>query len=59
TSFSGSLVSRISGAVQHFVCKNVSRLAGELSIVLVLDDFQPLPILYNFSGIIQHTGKTE
>ncbi|EJE61870.1 hypothetical protein ECO9634_12661, partial [Escherichia coli O111:H8 str. CVM9634] len=25
----------------------------------VLDDFQPLPILYNFSGIIQHTGKTE
>ncbi|WP_115454271.1 capsid protein, partial [Escherichia coli] len=27
------------------VCKNVLRLAGELSIVLVLDDFQPLPIL--------------
>ncbi|WP_071988026.1 capsid protein [Escherichia coli] len=44
---------------RHLVCKNVLRLAGELSIVLVLDDFQPLPILYNFSGIIQHTGKTE
>ncbi|WP_206746737.1 hypothetical protein, partial [Escherichia coli] len=43
----------------HLVCKNVLRLVGELSIVLVLDDFQPLPILYNFSGIIQHTGKTE
>ncbi|KOZ51247.1 capsid protein, partial [Escherichia coli] len=27
------------------VCKNVLRLVGELSIVLVLDDFQPLPIL--------------
>ncbi|MEK8727684.1 capsid protein [Escherichia coli] len=27
------------------VCKNVPRLAGELSIVLVLNDFQPLPIL--------------
>ncbi|EOL4841622.1 capsid protein, partial [Escherichia coli] len=27
------------------VCKNVSRLAGELSIVRVLNDFQPLPIL--------------
>ncbi|MCV2913636.1 capsid protein, partial [Escherichia coli] len=26
-------------------CKNVLRLVGELSIVLVLDDFQPLPIL--------------
>ncbi|MCV2918688.1 capsid protein, partial [Escherichia coli] len=25
--------------------KNVLRLVGELSIVLVLDDFQPLPIL--------------
>ncbi|WP_071810368.1 capsid protein, partial [Escherichia coli] len=24
---------------------NVLRLVGELSIVLVLDDFQPLPIL--------------
>ncbi|EPA7229964.1 capsid protein [Escherichia coli] len=30
---------------RHFVCKNVSRLAGELSIVRVLNDFQPLPIL--------------
>ncbi|WP_412932305.1 capsid protein [Escherichia coli] len=29
----------------HLVCKNVLRLVGELSIVLVLDDFQPLPIL--------------
>ncbi|HFG5457539.1 TPA: capsid protein [Salmonella enterica subsp. enterica serovar Agona] len=27
------------------VCKNVLRLAGELSIVRVLNDFQPLPIL--------------
>ncbi|EOO9832713.1 TPA: capsid protein, partial [Escherichia coli] len=26
-------------------CKNVPRLAGELSIVRVLNDFQPLPIL--------------
>ncbi|EFN6881211.1 hypothetical protein FIU08_09715 [Escherichia coli] len=44
---------------QHVVCKNVLRLAGELSIVRVLNDFQTLPILYNCSGIIQHTGKTE
>ena len=44
---------------RHVVCKNVLRLAGELSIVRVLNDFQPLPILYNCSGIIQHTGKTE
>ncbi|EOK8133072.1 hypothetical protein HI154_RS11795, partial [Escherichia coli] len=29
---------------RHFVCKSVSRLAGELSIVRVLNDFQPLPI---------------
>ncbi|WP_317633971.1 capsid protein, partial [Escherichia coli] len=28
---------------QHVVCKNVLRLAGELSIVRVLNDFQPLP----------------
>ncbi|ECN5712699.1 capsid protein, partial [Salmonella enterica subsp. enterica serovar Typhimurium] len=27
------------------VCKNVLRLAGKLSIVRVLNDFQPLPIL--------------
>ncbi|MCZ5498235.1 capsid protein [Escherichia coli] len=27
------------------VCKNVLRLAGELSIVRLLNDFQPLPIL--------------
>ncbi|WHO70580.1 capsid protein [Escherichia coli] len=27
------------------VCKNVPRLAGELSIVRVLNDFQLLPIL--------------
>ncbi|MCV4319680.1 capsid protein, partial [Escherichia coli] len=27
------------------VCKNVPRLAGELSIVRVLNAFQPLPIL--------------
>ncbi|HAJ6742072.1 TPA: capsid protein, partial [Escherichia coli] len=26
-------------------CKNVLRLAGELSIVRLLNDFQPLPIL--------------
>ncbi|EFI6241827.1 capsid protein, partial [Escherichia coli] len=26
-------------------CKNVPWLAGELSIVRVLNDFQPLPIL--------------
>ncbi|WP_244582558.1 capsid protein [Escherichia coli] len=30
---------------QHAVCNNVLRLAGELSIVRVLNDFQPLPIL--------------
>ncbi|EFI9338963.1 TPA: capsid protein, partial [Escherichia coli] len=29
----------------HLVCKNVLRLAGELSIVRVLNDFQPLLIL--------------
>ncbi|EAC2067091.1 TPA: capsid protein [Escherichia coli] len=33
---------------QHVVCKNVLRLAGELSIVRVLNDFQPLPILLCF-----------
>ncbi|HFM5383175.1 TPA: capsid protein, partial [Escherichia coli] len=27
------------------VCRNVLRLAGELSIVRVLNDFQPLSIL--------------
>ncbi|EON7693488.1 capsid protein, partial [Escherichia coli O157] len=27
---------------RHLVCKNVLRLAGELSIVRVLNDFQPL-----------------
>ncbi|WP_072148700.1 capsid protein [Escherichia coli] len=31
------------------VCKNVPRLAGELSIVRVLNDFQPLPILRTIS----------
>lgn len=30
---------------RHVVCKNVLRLAGELPIVRVLNDFQPLPIL--------------
>ncbi|MCV0688783.1 nucleocapsid protein [Escherichia coli] len=30
---------------QHVLSKNVLRLAGELSIVRVLNDFQPLPIL--------------
>ncbi|MEZ3222761.1 capsid protein [Escherichia coli] len=30
------------------VCKNVLQLAGELSIVRVLNDFQPLPILLCF-----------
>ncbi|EFE6885445.1 capsid protein [Escherichia coli O45:H11] len=30
---------------RHLVCKNVLRLVGELSIVLVLDDFQPELIL--------------
>ncbi|EFN4282827.1 capsid protein, partial [Escherichia coli] len=29
-------------------CKNVLRLAGELPIVRVLNDFQPLPILLCF-----------
>ncbi|HFO7263584.1 TPA: capsid protein [Escherichia coli] len=29
---------------RHVVC-NLPRLAGELSIVRVLNDFQPLPIL--------------
>ncbi|MGT6708382.1 capsid protein [Escherichia coli] len=33
---------------QHVVCKNVLRLAGELSIVRVLNDFQLLPILLCF-----------
>ncbi|RLY16644.1 capsid protein, partial [Escherichia coli] len=33
---------------RHVVCKNVLRLAGELSIVRVLNDFQPLPILLCF-----------
>ncbi|HFI7513801.1 capsid protein [Escherichia coli] len=32
----------------HVVCKNVLRLAGELSIVRVLNDFQLLPILLCF-----------
>ncbi|HHY9304032.1 TPA: capsid protein [Escherichia coli] len=31
--------------MRHLVCKNVLRLAGELSIVRVLNDFQPLLIL--------------
>nr|WP_072021225.1 capsid protein [Escherichia coli] len=30
---------------RHTLCKNVLRLAGELSIVRVLNDFQPLLIL--------------
>ncbi|WP_071996181.1 capsid protein [Escherichia coli] len=30
---------------RHLVCKNVPRLAGKLSIVRVLNDFQPLLIL--------------
>ncbi|HFD2644630.1 TPA: hypothetical protein ACP2GU_001310 [Escherichia coli] len=30
---------------QFVVCRNMLRLAGELSIVRVLNDFQPLPIL--------------
>ena len=30
---------------RHVVCKNVLRLAGELPIVRVLNDFKPLPIL--------------
>ncbi|WP_446718739.1 capsid protein [Escherichia sp. MOD1-EC7003] len=30
---------------RHVVCKNVPRLAGELSIVRVLNDFLPLQIL--------------
>ncbi|HHV9240826.1 capsid protein [Escherichia coli] len=33
---------------QHVVCKHEPRLAGELSIVRVLNDFQPLPILLCF-----------
>ncbi|EOU8727259.1 capsid protein, partial [Shigella sonnei] len=31
--------------MRHVVCRNVPRLAGKLSIVRVLNDFQPLPIL--------------
>ncbi|WP_072034881.1 capsid protein, partial [Escherichia coli] len=30
---------------QHVVCKKVLRLAGELSMVRVLNDLQPLQIL--------------
>ncbi|EEV9051479.1 capsid protein [Escherichia coli] len=30
---------------RHVVCRNVLRLAGELLIVRVLNDFQPLQIL--------------
>ncbi|WP_309431732.1 nucleocapsid protein [Escherichia coli] len=33
---------------QHVLRKNVLRLAGELSIVRVLNDFQPLSILHIF-----------
>nr|WP_089507619.1 capsid protein [Escherichia coli] len=33
---------------RHTLCKNVLRLAGELSIVRVLNDFQLLPILLCF-----------
>ncbi|EOB3229792.1 capsid protein [Escherichia coli] len=36
------------GSRNHTVCKNVPRLAGELSIVRVLNDFQPLQILLCF-----------
>lgn len=32
-------------ATDYVVCKNVPRLAGELPIVRVLNDFQPLQIL--------------
>ncbi|WP_252514681.1 capsid protein [Escherichia coli] len=32
----------------HVVCKNVLRLAGELPIVRVLNDFHQLPILLCF-----------
>ncbi|HFF8666019.1 TPA: capsid protein [Escherichia coli] len=30
---------------RNVVCRNVLRLTGELSIVRVMNDFQPLPIL--------------
>lgn len=33
---------------RHVVCKNVLRLAGELPIVRVLNDLQPLLILHIF-----------
>ncbi|EEV5733631.1 hypothetical protein FT725_26915 [Escherichia coli] len=33
---------------RHVVCRNVLRLAGELPIVRVLNDFQLLPILHIF-----------
>ncbi|WP_207220454.1 hypothetical protein, partial [Salmonella enterica] len=36
------------GSRSHVVCKNVLRLAGELSIVRVLNDFQLLSILRIF-----------
>ncbi|MEJ2969722.1 hypothetical protein WDK08_03355 [Escherichia coli] len=44
------------GSRSHVVCKNVLRLAGELSIVRVLNDFQPLPILLCFSRTLRHTN---
>ncbi|MFV4790707.1 capsid protein [Escherichia coli] len=34
---------------RNVVCNNVLRLAGELSIVRVLNDFQLLPILHIFA----------
>ena len=34
------------GKPQYVVCRNVLRLAGELSIVRVLNDFQPGEILH-------------
>ncbi|EOT8914485.1 capsid protein [Escherichia coli] len=36
------------GSRSHVVCKNVLRLAGELSIVRILNDVQPLPFLLCF-----------
>ncbi|HGC1912437.1 TPA: capsid protein [Escherichia coli] len=39
--------------MRSHVCKNVLRLAGELPIVRVLNDFQPLPILLCFSRTLR------
>ncbi|EGI46491.1 conserved hypothetical protein [Escherichia coli H591] len=44
---------------RHVVCRNVLRLAGELLIVQVLNDFQPLPIFVFFVWEDLHLPPTE